>query len=173
MQTNPIATSGATEYRVISTHAVAEVRKNLNTDQNALVTLKSFNPGDVFHRFSPSAILHNPTYLTVQTGTKEHITLQPDFLQYINHSCKPNVFFDTTEMQVIVLRPLEPGDEVTFFYPSTEWDMTQSFKCYCGEDCCIDEIKGAAWLSEHTVKQYRFTDYIREQFQKRMQEARA
>ncbi len=138
-----------------------------------LVALKPFAPGEVFHAFTAGAILHTPTYLTVQTGTSEHITLQPEFLQYINHSCKPNVFFDTTAMQITVLRPLEPGDEVTFFYPSTEWDMTQTFNCNCGEACCIGEIKGAAWLPDSIIKQYRFTDYIKQQLQKRLHEARA
>lgn len=173
MLTNPIAASSATDYFVISNHHIAEVRRNRQTGQNSLVTLKAFAPGDVFHKFSAGAILHDPTYLTVQTGTREHITLNPDFLQYINHSCKPNVFFDTTNMQIVVLRPLDPEEEITFFYPSTEWDMTQGFNCYCGEDCCISEIKGAAWLTEAQTKQYRFTDYIKEQLEKRLREARA
>lgn len=172
MLTNPIAARAA-DYDIISSHSIAEVRRSTETGQNALVTLKAFAPGEVFHSFVAGAILHDPTYLTVQTGTREHITLNPDFLQYINHSCKPNVFFDTTAMQIIVLRPLEPEDEITFFYPSTEWDMTQSFNCYCSEDCCIGEIKGAAWLTEAQVRQYRFTDYIKEQFEKRLREARA
>ena len=174
MLTNPVAASTAESFFVVSTHDdVAEVRRNTETGHNSLVALKSFSPGHLFYSFSPGAILHNPTYLTVQTGTDVHIMLNPEFLQYINHSCRPNVFFDTTAMQVTVLRPLEAGEEVTFFYPSTEWDMSQSFNCYCGESCCIGDIKGAAWLSEETVKQYRFTDYIRQQFQKRLQEARA
>lgn len=172
MLTNPIAARAA-DYDIISHHQYAEVRRSLETGQNSLVTLKAFAPGEVFHKFTAGAILHDPTYLTVQTGTREHITLNPEFLQYINHSCKPNVFFDTTAMQIIVLRPLEPGDEITFFYPSTEWDMTQAFNCYCGEDCCIGEVKGAAWLTGKQVKQYRFTDYIKEQFEKRLREARA
>lgn len=173
MPTNPVAVSHTRENGVLNASAVAEVRKKPENGQNMLVSLKAFSPGDVFHKFSAGAILHTPTYLTVQTGTGEHITLQPEILQYINHSCKPNVFFDTTAMQIMVLRPLEPGDEITFFYPSTEWDMQQTFNCTCGEDCCIGEIKGAAWLSDTTIKQYRFTDYIKQQLQKRLHEARA
>jgi hypothetical protein len=173
MPTNPVAALSANNNFVVSTHDVAEVRTNPETGQFLLVTLKAFRPGEVFHRFSPGAILHHPNYLTVQTGTGEHITLQPDFLQYVNHSCKPNVFFDTTAMHIVALRPLEPGDEITFFYPSTEWDMDQSFNCFCGESCCIGEVKGAAWLSQETTKNYRVTDFIRSQFKKRMHEARA
>ncbi len=72
------------------------------------------------------------TYLTVQTGTDRHITLIPDFLQYINHSCSPNIFFNTTTMELVCLQPIQPGDEFTFFYPSTEWEMAQPFVCNCG-----------------------------------------
>ena len=85
------------------------------------------HPGMYFVIFGAGITQSYPTYLTVQTGTNRHITLMPEFLQYINHSCSPNVFFDTTSMQLICLQPLQPGDEFTFFYPSTEWDNGTAF----------------------------------------------
>lgn len=30
------------------------------------------------------------------------------------------------------LRDIQPGDELSFFYPSTEWEMAQGFECKCG-----------------------------------------
>jgi hypothetical protein len=54
-----------------------------------------------------------------------------------------------------------------FFYPSTEWKMTQSFDCYCGSQHCIGEIKGAAYLSREAQEKYRFTDFIQQQLAKR------
>ena len=38
---------------------------------------------------------------------------------------------------------LKPGDELTFFYPSTEWDMAQGFDCFCGAKTCRGFISGA------------------------------
>jgi hypothetical protein len=29
-------------------------------------------------------------------------------------------------------RGLAEGQDITFFYPSTEWDMAQGFDCSCG-----------------------------------------
>jgi hypothetical protein len=31
---------------------------------------------------------------------------------------------------------IEVGQELTFFYPSTEWDMAQGFECICGTATC-------------------------------------
>ncbi len=151
-------------YRTISNHVFAERRQKLTNGQNALFTLRSFQPGDVIADFSAGTISGEPTYLTVQVGIDKHITLQPEFLQYINHSCDPNVFFNTTTMQLVALKELQTETELVFFYPSTEWKMTQSFGCYCGSPKCIGDIKGAACLSADLQSQYQFTDFIQSQF---------
>lgn len=159
-------------YRTVSNHDFAVRRQKIINGQNALFALRSYQPGDVIADFSAGTISAEPTYLTVQVGTSKHITLQPEFLQYINHSCDPNVFFDTTLMQLVALKPLQPEDEMTFFYPSTEWKMTQCFDCYCGSPHCLGEIKGAAYLSKESQEKYRFTDFIQQQLTKRKRTAR-
>jgi len=153
-------------YRTISNHVIAEVRQKISNEQNALFVQRPYQPGEVIADFSAGTISAEPTYLTVQVGVGKHITLQPEFLQYINHSCNPNVFFDTTAMQLVALKELQPEDELTFFYPSTEWQMTQSFSCYCGSSQCLGEIKGAAFLSKEEQERYRFTDFIQQQLAK-------
>jgi SET domain len=154
-------------YRTISNHQIAEVRQLLLNRQNALFALRSYQPGELIANFSAGTIAAEPTYLTVQVGTRKHITLQPEFLQYINHSCEPNVFFNTTTLELVALKEIQTEEEMTFFYPSTEWKMTQSFNCYCGNSNCIGEIKGAAYLSEEAIKYYRLTDFIQQQLAKR------
>ncbi len=154
-------------YRTISKHVIAEVRQKQFNEQNALFVLRSFEAGEIIAGFSAGTISAEPTYLTVQVGVGKHITLQPQFLQYINHGCDPNVFFDTTAMQLVALKKLLPNEEMTFFYPSTEWKMTQSFNCYCGSHQCLGEIKGAAFLSREALDRYRLTDFIQQQLAKR------
>jgi len=153
-------------YRTISNHAFAERRQKISNDQNALFATRSFLPGEVIAEFTAGTIAAEPTYLTVQVGVGKHITLQPEFLQYINHSCEPNVFFDTTAMKLVALAEIQPEDEMTFFYPSTEWQMTQSFNCYCGSKECIGEIRGASFLPREILDKYRFTDFIQQQLAK-------
>jgi len=49
---------------------------------------------------------------------------------------------------VIVAGPkgLKIGDELSFYYPSTEWEMTQSFDCLCGTASCLGKISGAKYM---------------------------
>lgn len=154
-------------FRTISNHVVGEVRRKLSNGQNHFFATRSFKPGDVIAGFSAGTISAEPTYLTVQIGVRKHITLDPEFLQYINHSCDPNVFFNTTTMEVVALKYIGIDEEMTFFYPSAEWKMAQSFDCYCGSPKCLGKIKGAAYLSPEIQSQYRFTDFIQQQLAKK------
>jgi SET domain len=148
---------------LVSRHTFADVLQNSATGQKSLHATVSFNPGEMICLFGAGITQSYATYLTVQTAVGKHITLMPEFLQYINHSCEPNVFFDTARLQLICLRPLEPGDELTFFYPSTEWEMAQPFVCNCGHDSCLQLINGASHLSPETLRKYRLTDFITSQ----------
>ncbi len=154
-------------YRTISNHVFAERRQKLLNGQNALFALRSYQPGEVIADFFVGTISAEPTYLTVQVGFRKHITLQPEFLQYINHSCDPNVFFNTTTMELVALKELQQEEEMVFFYPSTEWRMTQSFDCYCGSPSCIGQIRGATFLSSEAQQKYCLTDFIQQQLAKR------
>jgi hypothetical protein len=159
--------SSSDDYCYVSNHGIAEVRQKKINQQNALFSLKEFLPGDLIADFSAGAISAEPTYLTVQLGKRKHITLQPDFLQYINHSCDPNVFFDTTLMKLVALKTVSPNEELVFFYPSTEWKMDQGFHCFCGHSHCLGEIRGAAFIAKQILKQYRLSDFIQQELSKR------
>lgn len=160
MLTNP-------SFRIASENDLAAVVENTHNGQKSLIARTAFQPGDLLCSFQAGSVLETPTYLTVQVGLSQHITLQPEWLQYINHSCHPNVFFDTSRMELSCLRPVMPGEEFTFFYPSTEWDMAQPFVCQCGEANCLQLIRGAAHLSAETLQQYRLTDFIQQQIMNR------
>jgi len=153
---------------VISNHIFANVLLDNETNQKALFAAVSFNPGDVICSFQANITQSYATYLTVQTGVDRHITLKPEFLQYINHSCSPNVFFNTTTMELVCLQAMQPGDEFTFFYPSTEWEMAQPFVCNCGNAACLQLINGASHLSVETLSKYKLTDFIRQQVRQKL-----
>ena len=150
-------------YNKLQAFAVAEVWQNSVTREHSLHAAQSFSPNQVICSFTAATTLSHPTYLTVQTALHTHITLSPFYLQYINHSCAPNVFFDTKGMQLISLTAIQPGDELTYFYPSTEWDLQQSFNCHCGAKNCLKLIKGAAHFSPMQLKKYRLSNFILEQ----------
>jgi len=159
--------STAANFEVISRFGFVDVLLDPSTQQKSLHATISFVPGQVISKFYAGTTQSYATYLTVQTGIDTHITLEPDFLQYINHSCAPNVFFDTTSMELVCLHTIEAGDEFTFFYPSTEWNMSQSCVCNCKTNGCLQLINGASHLDLSTLKKYRLTDFITQQSERK------
>jgi len=101
-------------------------------------------------------------YTSVQCGLgpDDHVELNSD-LVYVNHSCKPNVAFDLSspdlcKWHVRALEDIQVGTTLTFFYPSTEWDMDQPFDCQCNTDSCLKRIQGAAYLSREELNKRKF-----------------
>jgi len=160
-------------YRLISDHTIAEVRLNLANNQKTLFALRPFRAGELIAEFSVKELFREPTYLTFQVGHDKHMMIDPEFLQCMNHSCNPNTFFDISAMKLISLKPIGRGEEFTFFYPSTEWDMAQPFQCFCGSPNCLGEIKGAAYLATNVLSHYRLTRFIQQQLHDRSNEERA
>jgi len=54
------------------------------------------------------------------------------------------------------LQDIAPGDELTFFYPSTEWSMSQPFECRCGTKLCLTYVEGASKLSSEQLERFGF-----------------
>ena len=101
----------------IFSNGIFEIWKDEISNHHSLFSVVDFQPGDIVCEFGAAAILPAPSPLTVQVGFNEHIYLQPGVLQYINHSCSPNVFFDLATFKAMCLRPINKGDELFYFYP--------------------------------------------------------
>ena len=141
----------------------AEVRECQVTGSKSVHTNVGLSENQVLARFSSRSILLKPNYLTVQINSSQHILLKPEWLQYINHGCDPNVFFDVDRRKLVALRNIYEGEELRFFYPSTEWSMDNSFDCNCASDACLKQIQGAAFLSIDVLRTYRLSPYISQQ----------
>jgi hypothetical protein len=147
----------------IFSNGIFEIWKDEISNHHSLFSVVDFQPGDIICDFGAAAILPAPSPLTVQVGMNEHIYLQPGVLQYINHSCSPNVFFDLATFKAICLRTINKGDELFYFYPSTEWEMAEPFECLCGSPNCLGRIAGASRLPKDVIQNYRFSDFIYQQ----------
>ncbi len=143
-----------------------EIRIDLENDNRSLFALKAFDVDEVISYFSWAKVYDKPSYLTIQIGENQHVELIPKHLECVNHSCKPNAFFDTTHNCLLCIEAINAGDEITFFYPSSEWEMDQVFKCKCNTNQCIGSISGAKYLSNTQRSQYRFTDFIQSKIEK-------
>ncbi|TPX10559.1 uncharacterized protein E0L32_008445 [Thyridium curvatum] len=117
--------------------------------------------------FPPCTVADGPTYATVQYGRDKHLDLNSDLL-YINHSCEPSLIFDTGNFNVIVgPNGLKAGEELTFFYPSTEWHMAQPFDCLCAKPSCRGRIAGAGQMTRDQLAGTWINGHIRQLLEER------
>ncbi|OGM49267.1 galactose-proton symport [Aspergillus bombycis] len=131
-------------------------------------SLVSLPAGAVFAKITTATPGDHDTYTSVATGIGSRIELNSD-LVYCNHSCAPSLVFDMTRFEVRVAedRPLAVGDELTFFYPSTEWAMVQPFQCACGAGLgkCLGRIAGASQIHSSVLREYWLNTHIQQQLQ--------
>ena len=66
------------------------------------------------------------------------------------------------EVRVVDNKPLKKGDALTFFYPSSEWEMDQPFNCVCGagDNICKGWISGAKTMSNEELEGYWLNNHI-------------
>ncbi|QHF42904.1 SET domain-containing protein-lysine N-methyltransferase [Pseudomonas sp. S35] len=65
------------------------------------------------------------------------------FCGLLPHSCNPNVFFDTTYLELWSVQPIAAGAWLTLDYASTEEALFRQFACHCGELNCRGWITGS------------------------------
>ncbi|EIW72258.1 hypothetical protein M231_04942 [Tremella mesenterica] len=118
-----------------------------------LIACRDFSPGEIVASLDNASLANEKAYSSVQfgPGVGDHLELNSDLL-FMNHSCSPNVMMDLTgQAEKWCVRALDKGvkkgEPLTFFYPSTEWDMAQGFECHCGASDCLKTITGAKSLS--------------------------
>lgn len=125
-----------------------------------LVTKKEYGKGEVICAIPSENILDNPNRFTVQIGRSKHTHVGK--LAALNHSCDPNVILDTENMEMIACKDIAKGEELFFFYPSTEWQMDAPFICLCGASNCIHVVAGARFLPLSTLETHYLNPHIRE-----------
>lgn len=134
----------------------------------AAYSLVSLPAGSLFAKIKTATPVPKNTYTSVANGADSRIELNSD-LVYCNHSCDPSLVFDMARFEVRVVdhRPLAVGDALTFFYPSSEWDMVQPFQCNCGSGAkCLGMISGSSRIEPLVLSRYWLNDHVVEQIAK-------
>ena len=120
----------------------------------SLIATRNFAPGE--HVLDLTGIPKSTKdRYSIQISLDEHLhpfdELQgsPDTCEtpwmYTNHSCNPNVVI--RGLSYIALRNIQPGDDITFVYETTEVDMSEPFTCGCQSETCRGIIRGYVHLS--------------------------
>jgi hypothetical protein len=138
-----------------------EIRECRPYGHKSLFARSSFEPGEALVPLGSSASYSWPDRYTVQVDRDRHIIMEPEFLLYLNHHCSPNTFLDVGQMVLRALAPISEGEELTFFYPSTEWSMSDGFDCHCGAAKCLGRIQGAAYIEDLTLRSYELSDHVK------------
>lgn len=92
--------------------------------------------------------LEYPTRTSVQIddGMHQECTDSEAVKNFTNHSCNPNSYINFKDLTYRALRPIKKGEELTFNYLTTEWDLANKFDCKCGSQSCYGQIKGFKYL---------------------------
>jgi hypothetical protein len=126
----------------------------------SLVSKRTYSKGQVICDIPSENVISRANRFTVQIDRHRHTNVGK--LSALNHSCDPNVILDTERMLMIARRDINAGDELTFFYPSTEWEMDAPFICLCGSPSCIHVVAGARFLPLSTLENHFLNRHIRE-----------
>jgi len=92
-----------------------------------------------------------PTRYSVQIDHAHHVDVGAP-LKYTNHSCEPNARFDFTHWTLNAARDIQPGEQITFNYLTTEFDMAEAFDCKCSKEKCFGSVRGYKHLDEEAKK---------------------
>lgn len=106
----------------------------------------------------------HPTRYSVQVEEGMHVDVPPEHRgvaaadtgypwQFLNHSCDPNARI--VGRTVLAVRPITPGEEITFNYNTTEYLMACPFSCWCGAPNCAGEIGGFGRLDPAAQERLR------------------
>lgn len=125
-----------------------------------LITTQAFVKGQLIYKINDYRLTDKPTYRSIQIASGQHIE-DIGIIVYLNHSCDPSTIVDTTTLTIRAARNLAAGEELTFFYPSTEWDMDRPFVCLCGSPGCVRLVAGARYLSVETLARYYINQHVR------------
>lgn len=71
----------------------------------------------------------------------------------INHSCTPNCGASNA-VQIVTMRDIEPGEELTFDYAMTDGSDYDEFECLCGSEHCRGKVRGGDWRSRSLQARY-------------------
>ncbi len=126
----------------------------------SLITKQAYSKGEVICDIPTEKLFNKANRYTVQISQDKHTEVGK--LSALNHSCDPNVILDTEHLLMIARRDIAKGEELSFFYPSTEWEMDAPFICLCGAANCIHVVAGARFLPLSTLEHHYLNRHIRE-----------
>ncbi|MDX1419485.1 MAG: SET domain-containing protein-lysine N-methyltransferase [Rubricoccaceae bacterium] len=126
-----------------------------------LLTMRPLRAGQRVYTIKEFRVGPSPTVHSIQVGPGAHAD-GLGLVASLNHSCDPGLAVDTEAMVLVALRDHTAGEELTYFYPSTEWVMTNPFACHCGAPQCVGVVAGAKFLPAAVLGRYVVSPHVRD-----------
>lgn len=138
-----------------------EIFRSPNDFTSYAISKVDLPEGAVLTPLTGATVVDTASYASYQVTADTHMEFNSDLL-YCDHSCDPNLECDVDrcEMRVAKNKSIKVGDRLTWFYPSTEWEMIQEFACRCGAASCQGWIAGASKLSAEELRGYWLNKHI-------------
>lgn len=106
-----------------------------------VVCTNSIASGEVLFKIT-GRLVPRPDRYSVQLAAQIHLTPDGAPWSLVNHSCEPNARIDCARQQIIALRSISRGNEVSWNYLTTEWELRSPFHCTCASELCVGYIQG-------------------------------
>lgn len=82
-----------------------------------------------------------------------HIVSEQGIEKFMNHSCDPNTWWSDNDT-MIARRDIQPGEELTYDYSTTELAIPFVMECGCGSPACRGTISNEDYLDPGWQRQY-------------------
>jgi len=135
---------------------------NIPNKGKGLVSKKNLKKGVIVLKFDNGITIRpnsTASITALQIDEDTFLDSEPKQIRdFLNHSCDPNVRIDFDKMGCISIREIKKGDEITFSYVSTEYDLAiknESFQCFCGAKNCIRMVKGFKHLKKEEKLKFK------------------
>lgn len=137
----------------------ANIEMKLVKGYKGLYARKNIIAGSVIFPLK-GRISKRATKYTVQLSSDKHIDFplirKPnDHLdyawQYVNHNCEPNGYVNAEEFTFCAMRNIRKGEEITFNYLTTEYELATPFQCGCRAEKCFGFIQGYKFLTTDQI----------------------
>ncbi|KAK4938079.1 hypothetical protein LTR10_021400 [Elasticomyces elasticus] len=142
--------------------------------QNGIVAARDLQAGSHLAYLTSQTPSEN-TWATLMTSKTTFVDVNSAFL-YVNHGCTPNltlVIFApdangsypqgrSGEVRVRSDRNIAKGEELTWFYPQTEWVSARPFQCQCGaaSDICVGLQRGSKYLTRSQLEGHELAPHV-------------
>lgn len=122
-----------------------------NKNEKRLTTNRELMKEEIILHFIGNAT-STPSKYSIQIEKNEHLDVPEGKMgaidycwAFLNHSCEPNTYIKNK--QLVALKDIPKGNELTFNYNTTEYDMATPFQCKCQHQKCQKEIRGYKYLT--------------------------